>query len=160
MVVGFFVTKCSRRTKVEMVVVKVKKATAKKTCKAKKLNKLAAVAKLGSAKKLSKTLKGEMEKASRPLNPESGEIGASTWKESCKREASKDNIQVVKQFWSSFDSLESSKEEKKNLEAVNIPKDAIKASMWTEECKRAQEALEAQAAQEAQVAKEAREGKL
>jgi hypothetical protein len=84
--------------KVEMVVVKVKKAIAKETCKAKKLTKLATVAELGFAKKLSKTLKGEMKKASKPFNPESGEIGASTWKESWKREASKDNIQVVEQL--------------------------------------------------------------
>lgn len=107
--------------KVEMVVVKVKKAIAKETCKAKKLTKLATVAELGFAKKLSKTLKGEMKKASKPFNPESGEIGASTWKESWKREASKDNIQVVEQLWSSFDSLESSEEEEKNPKAVNIP---------------------------------------
>ncbi len=78
--------------------VKAKKAITEEACKAKKLTKLVAVAELGSAKKLPKTPKGEREKASRPLNPKSGEKGASTWKESYKREASKDNIQVVEQL--------------------------------------------------------------
>lgn len=103
-IVGFFVTKCSRWTKAKMTMVKAKKATAKEACEAKKLTKLVAVDELGSAKKLPKTPKGEREEAYGPLNPKSGEGGASTRKESAKREASTDNIQVVEQFWSSFNS--------------------------------------------------------
>jgi hypothetical protein len=72
--------------------VKVEKATTKEVCKAKKLAKLVAVAKLGFVKKLPKTLKGEREKTYSPLNLESGEKGASTRKECSKGEASKDNV--------------------------------------------------------------------
>jgi hypothetical protein len=56
------------------------------------LAKQMAKAKLGSTKKLPKTWKDEKEKTFKPLNPESGEGGASTKKESSKGEASKDNI--------------------------------------------------------------------
>jgi hypothetical protein len=56
------------------------------------------VAEWGSTKKLPKTPKGEREEASKPLNPKSGEGGASIRKESSKKEASKDSVQVVEQF--------------------------------------------------------------
>jgi hypothetical protein len=42
--------------------------------------------------------KGEREEASRPLNPKIGEGGASTRKESSKKEAFKDNVQMVEQL--------------------------------------------------------------
>jgi hypothetical protein len=70
----------------------VKKKKAMEAHEAKKLAKQMAKAKLGFAKKLPKTQKGEMEKTFKPLNPESGEGGTSTKKESSKGEASKDNI--------------------------------------------------------------------
>jgi hypothetical protein len=70
----------------------VKREKAKEACKAKKLAKQMAMDKLGFAKKLPKTPKGEKEKTFKPLNPESGEGGASRKKESSKGEASKDNI--------------------------------------------------------------------
>jgi hypothetical protein len=75
-----------------MVVVKAKKAIAKKAHEAKKLAKLAMVAKLSSTKKLRRTPKGEKEETSKPFNLENGESGASTENESSKGEASKDNI--------------------------------------------------------------------
>jgi hypothetical protein len=81
-----------------MAMVKTKKVNAKEACEAKKLTKLVAMAKLGSVEKLPKTTKGEREEASRPLNPKSGEGRASIRKVSSKREASKDNIQVVEQL--------------------------------------------------------------
>ncbi len=77
-----------------------KKVATKEACEAKKLAKLVAMTKLSSTKKLPKMSKGEREEASRPLNRESGEGGASIGKEYSKREASKDNVQVVEQLWS------------------------------------------------------------
>jgi len=77
-----------QKSKVEMV----KREKAKDACKAKKLANQMAMAKLGYAKKLPKTPKGEKEKTIKPFNPESGEGGASTKKESSKGEAFKDNI--------------------------------------------------------------------
>ncbi len=71
-IVGSFVVKRSCWTKVEMAVVKTKKATTREVCEAKKL---AMVAKLGSAKKLPRMPKGESEETFRPLNLESGENG-------------------------------------------------------------------------------------
>jgi hypothetical protein len=111
-----------------MVVVKAKKATTKEAHEAKKLTKLAAMAELGFVKKLPKTPKGKREETSRCFNPESGEGRAYTKKESSKGEAFKDTVQVVEQFQSSFDSLESSEEEEKNPKVVNILKKPIKAS--------------------------------
>ncbi len=151
--VGSPVMKRSCRIKVGMAMVKVEKATAKKVQDAKKLAKLAAMAKLGSTKKIPKTPKGEKEETFEPLNPKSGERGALTEKESSKGKASKDNVQVVEQFGSTFNSLESIKNEEENLEAVNISKKPMKALKWTKESKRAQEPLEAEATQEGQATK-------
>jgi hypothetical protein len=50
------------------------------------------VAKLGSTNKPPRTPKGEKEETSKPINVENGESGASTKKESSKREASKNNV--------------------------------------------------------------------
>ncbi len=141
-----FITKCSHRTKAEMAVVKAEKAIAKEV----RLAKQATTTELSSAKKLLKTPKGEREETSRPLNPKSGEGGASTKKEASKGKSSKDNIQVVEQFGSTSNSLKSNEEEKENPKVVNIPKKSIKASKWMEKSRGAQEALEAQAAQETQ----------
>ncbi len=80
MVVMSRVVKCSRWTKVEMVMVKAKKATIKEACEVKKVAKLVTV-ELGSTKKLPKMPKGEKEETSRPLNPRSAERRASTKKE-------------------------------------------------------------------------------
>jgi hypothetical protein len=74
-----------------MVVVKARKAIAKKACEAKKLAKLVMVAELGSTK-LRRTPKGEKEQTSKPFNLENGESKASMEKESSKGEASKDNV--------------------------------------------------------------------
>jgi hypothetical protein len=109
-----FVAKCSHQTKAKMVVVKAEKATTKKAHKVKKLAKQVATVELGFTTKLSKTLKGEREETSRPLNPKSGEGGASTEKEYSKGEASKDNIQMVEQLRSTSDSSELSEEEEEN----------------------------------------------
>ncbi|CAK9195289.1 unnamed protein product [Sphagnum troendelagicum] len=143
------IIKHSRRTKVKMAMVKAKKAITKEAHEAKKLAKLEAMAELSSTKKLPKTLKGNKEKTFGPLNPKSGEKGASIVKESSKREAAKDTIQVVEQLRYYSNSLESSKEENKNREVVNISKKPIKESKWME---RAQKALEAQVVQKAQEA--------
>ncbi len=98
LVVKSLIAKHSRRTKVKIAMVKAKKAITKEAREAKKLAKLVTVVELSSTKKLPKTPKGNKEKTSRPLKPESGEKGASTGKESSKREASKDTIQVVEQL--------------------------------------------------------------
>jgi len=90
---------------------------------------------LGSTKKLPKIPKGEKEEISKPLNPKSKEGWALPEKESSKGEASKDNVQVVEQFGSTFDY--SKLNEKENSEAINILKKPIKASKWMEESKRA-----------------------
>ncbi len=58
-----------------MAMVEAKKATTREVLEAKKLAKLATVAKLGSAKKLPRMLKGERKETSRPLNLESEENG-------------------------------------------------------------------------------------
>jgi hypothetical protein len=66
--------KHSPQTKEEMAVFKIEKATAKEAHEAKKLAKQVVATKLGSAKKLPKTLKGEREETLGPLNnPKSGE---------------------------------------------------------------------------------------
>jgi len=158
--VGSPIVKRSCRTKVKMVVVRVEKATAKEVHKAKKLAKQATMAELSFAKKLSKTLKGEREETFKPFNPKSKEGGASIEKESSKGEASKDDIQVVEQLGFTSNFSESSKEDKENLEAVNILKKPIKVLKQMDESRRAQEALEVQVVQEAQVAKEVRKVKL
>jgi hypothetical protein len=64
-----------------------------------------------------------------------------------------DTIQVVEQLQYYSNSLESSKEENKNLEDVNISKKPIKESKWMERAQKALEAQVAQKAQEAQVVK-------
>ncbi|CAK9228338.1 unnamed protein product [Sphagnum troendelagicum] len=92
---GSLVAKHSCQTKVEMAVVKVEKAITKEACEVKKLAKQVTTTELGSTKKLSKTPKGEKEETDEPLNPESGERGASMEKESSKGEAFKDNVEVV-----------------------------------------------------------------
>jgi hypothetical protein len=68
-VAGSFVVKRSHWIKVEMAVVKAKKAITKEACDVKKLAKQATMVELGSAKKLSRTLKGEREETFRPLDP-------------------------------------------------------------------------------------------
>jgi hypothetical protein len=55
-------------------------------------------------------------------------------------EASKDNVHVVEQLDSTFDSLESKWNEKENMEVINILKKPIKGSKWMEKSKRAQKA--------------------
>ncbi len=92
-----------------MVVVEEEKAIATQVHKAKKMANFATT-KLGSAKKLPKMPKGEKEKAFGPFNSKNMDGGASTKNESSKWEASKDEIQLVKQVWSFSDSLDSSKE--------------------------------------------------
>jgi hypothetical protein len=62
---------------------------------------------------------------------------------------------VLGQFWSSFDFLESSKEEKENPEVVNISKKPIKESKWMEKAQKVFEVQVAQKVQEAQVVKNA-----
>ncbi len=103
----------------------------------------AATTKLGFAKKLPKTPKGEREETFGPLNLESREGRASTEKEASKKKASKDNIQVVKQLRSASNFSKSNEMEEENLKVVNIPKKPIKVSKRMEKSKRAQEALEA-----------------
>lgn len=136
-----------------MAMVKAEKAITKEAHEAKKLAKLGAMAELSSTKKLPKTPKGNKEKTFGPLNPESEEKGASIGKESSKTEASKDTIQVVEQLRYYSDSLDSRKEENKNLEIVNISKKPIKESKWMERAQKALEVQIAQKAQEAQVVK-------
>jgi len=68
-VIGSPVAKHSCRTKVETIMVKTKKVAIKKACEAKKLAKLAMVAKLSSTKKLPMMPKGKREETSRPFNP-------------------------------------------------------------------------------------------
>ncbi|CAM6017862.1 unnamed protein product [Sphagnum balticum] len=111
---GSFVAKRSHRTKAKMVVVRVEKVAAKKAHKAKKLAKQVATVELTFTTKFSKISKGEREETFRPLNPKSGEEGASMEKESSKGEASKDNIQVVEQFGSTSDFSELSEKEEEN----------------------------------------------
>jgi hypothetical protein len=94
----------------------VVKATTKEVYLAKQV----ATTKLGSAKKLPKTPKGEREETFGPVNLESGEGGASTKKEASKEETSKDNIQVVEQLKSTSNSLKSNKEEKENMKEVKV----------------------------------------
>lgn len=103
---------------------------------------------------------GEREKTFGCFNLESGEGGAYTRKESSKGEAFKDIVQVVEQFQSCSNSLESNEKEEENPEVVNIPKKPIKVSKWTKGTKEASEAQVAQAAQEAQTMKEAHEVKF
>jgi hypothetical protein len=111
-----------------MAMVKVEKATTREAHKAKKLAKLVVMAELGFVKMLPMTPKDEREETSRPFTLESGEKGASTRKECSKGEASKDNVQVVEQLRSTFNSSESSEKEEKNLEIVNNLKKSIKIS--------------------------------
>jgi hypothetical protein len=66
--------------------------------------------------------------------------GASTKNESSKWEASKDEIHLVEQVWSSSDSLDSSKEEEENSEHTSILKKPI-MNKWSE--KQAEEAQKA-----------------
>jgi hypothetical protein len=135
---------------VKLVVVKVEKATTKEVHEAKKLAKLTKIAKLSSAKKLPKTLVDKREETFGCLNLESGEGGAYTRKESSKGEAFKDIVQVVEQFQSCSNSLESNEKGKENPEVVNILKKPIKASKQTKRTKEALEAQEAQTMKEAQ----------
>ncbi len=86
---------------VEMAIVKVEKAATKEVHEAKKLAKQMTIVKVSSTKKLPRTSKDEREKTSKPLNPESGEGGASTEKKFSKG-TSKDNAQVVRQLGSTF----------------------------------------------------------
>jgi hypothetical protein len=133
------VIKCSHQTKVEMAMVKAKKATTKEAHEVKMLAKLAVAVELGSTKKFRKMPKSEKEKTFGPFNPKSGEGRASISKEFSKGEASKDTIQMVKQLQSSYNSLKSNEEEKENSKVINIPKKPIKASKQMEEPKKAQE---------------------
>ncbi len=112
-----------------MVVVKEEKPTATQVHKAKKMANFATT----------KMPKGKKEKAFGPFNSKNMDGTASTKKEFSKWEASKDEVHLVEQVWSSFDSLDSSEKEEENLEHANILKKPI-MNKWSE--KQAEEAQE------------------